>query len=178
MKKFLKHAGISILVIVTMFFSAGIIFPSVSYESKVTVNKPVVTSFGVFTDAIKLSDWVIGLKGIGWISGEQNEVDSKWKFIVTQFGNDYELIQTLQTFKQNELFITSADNESFTDDVEVKFISKGSSTEIIATSTLKGKNIFWRSVFLFAQFYLRRNDQQMYDKLKEVIEKSDTNYGD
>ena len=54
---------------------------------------------------------------------------------------------------------------------EVKFTSNGTSTEIIATSNLKGKNIFWRSVFVFAKFYLHGNDQKMYDKLKEVIEK-------
>ena len=171
MKKLLKRVGITILVIVIIFFSAGICCPSITYESKVTVNKPIETSFGVFTNAFKLSDWVIGLKGIGWISGAQNEVGSKWKFIVTQNGTDYELIQTLKTYKQNELFITNADNELFTDDVEVKFTSNGASTQIIATSNLKGENIFWRSVFVFAKFYLHGNDQKMYDKLKEVIEK-------
>jgi len=172
MKKFLKRAVVTILVMVTIFFSAGIIFPSVSYESKVTVNKPVETSFGVFTNPFKLLNWVTGLKGIGWISGSQHEVGSKWKFIVAQNGKEYELIQTLKKFRQNELFVTAADNELFTDEVEVKFISKGTSTEIIATSTLKGKNILWRSVFVFAKFYLNSNDQKMYDKLKEVIEKA------
>ena len=171
MKKLLKYLGMTTLVIVIIFFSAGIIFPSVSYESKVTVNKSAETSFRVFTSAFKLFDWVTGLKGIGWIGGLQNEVGSKWKFIVTQNGNDYELIQTLKAFKKNEWFVSNSDNELFTDDVDVKFISKGTSTEIIATSTLKGKNIFWRSVFVFAKFYLHGNDQKMYNKLKEVIEK-------
>lgn len=171
MKKFLKSAGITILVIVIIFFSAGIIFPSISYESKVTVNKPAETSFGVFTNAFKLWDWVTGLKQISWISGGQNVVGSKWKFIIRQNGTDYELIQTLKAYKQNELFTSNSDNELFTNDVEMKFISKGTSTEIIATSNLKGKNIFWRSVFVFAKFYLNGNDQKMYDKLKEVIEK-------
>lgn len=170
-KKFFKYFSIIILVLILIFFSAGIIFPSVSYESKVTVNKPVETSFGVFTNAFKLFDWVTGLKEMGWISGGQNEVGSKWKFIVTRHGRDYELFQTLIAYKQNELFVSDSDSELFTDKVEVKFISKGTSTEIIATSHLEGKNIFWRSVFVFAQFYLYKNDQAMYDNLKEVIEK-------
>lgn len=171
MKKFLKWTCITILVIVIIFFSAGICFPSISFESKVTVNKSIETSFGVFTSVFKLFDWVTGLKGIGWISGSQNETGSKWKFIVTQNGTDYELIQTLEAYKQNELFVTNTENESFTDDVEVKFISKGSSTEIIAISKLKGKNIFWKSAFFFGQNFLHSNDQKMYEKLKEVIEK-------
>ncbi len=171
MKKFLKRFLITILILVVVFFSLGIIFPSISYETKVTVNKPVEKSFGVFTNAMKLSDWVIGLKGIGWLSGNQNEVGSKWLFIVTQNGRDYKLIQTLREFKQNELFTTNADNEIFSDDVQVKFIPKGTSSEIIASSTLSGKNIFWRSAFFCAQFYLSGNDQKMYNKLKEVIEK-------
>jgi len=171
MKKFLKRVFITISVIGIIFFSAGIIFPSVTYESKVTVNKSAETSFSVFTSAFKLFDWVTGLKGIGWISGSQNEVGSKWKFIVTYFGNDYELIQTLKDFRQNESHACSSFHELFTNDVEVKFVSKGASTEITATSHLAGKNIFWKSVFFFAQFYLQRNDQKMYDKLKEVIEK-------
>lgn len=171
MKKFLKYTSIIILVIVITFFAAGICCPSVSYESKITVNRPVETSFSVFTSAFKLSDWVTGLKGIGWISGGQNEVGSKWKFIVTRHDKDYELIQTLKAFKQNELFTSNSDNEAFTADVEVKFISKGISTEIISTSSLHGKNIFWKSAFVFAQPILHKEDQEMYDKLKEVIEK-------
>lgn len=175
MKKFMKYTAITILVIVIAFFIAGICYPSVSYESKITVNSPVETSFSVFTSAFKLSDWVSGLKGIGWISGGQNEVGSKWKFIVTRYDEDYELIQTLKAYKQNELFTSNSDNEIFTADVEVKFIPKGTSTEIISTSTLRGKNIFWKSAFVFAQSVLHKEDQEMYDKLKEVIEKENIN---
>ena len=171
LKKFLKYFSIIILVLVILFFSMGIIFPAITYESKVTVNKSAEISFGVFTSPFKLSDWVTGLKGIGLISGIPNTVGSKWKFIITQNGTDYELIQTMKELKLNELFVTHADNELFTDDVDVKFISKGNSTEIIATSHMSGKNIFWRSAFACAQFYLGSNDQKMYDKLKEVIEK-------
>ncbi|MFI5164275.1 MAG: SRPBCC family protein [Bacteroidia bacterium] len=172
MKKFLNYTSITILVIVIIFFSIGIIFPSISFESKITVNKPVETSFAVFTNPFKLSDWVTGLKGIGWISGAQHGVGSKWKFLVTKFGRDYELIQTMKVYKENELFVSNSDNELFSDDVEVKFISKGTSTEIIATSHFSGKNIFWRSVFVFARPFLQKDDQAMYDKLKEVTEKS------
>ena len=171
MKKFLKRFLLTILILVIVFFSLGIIFPTVTYESKINVNKPVEKSFGVFTNAMKLSDWIIGLKGIGWISGNQNEVGSKWKFIITRFGNDYELIQTLNAFKQNELFSSNSDNDSFINNVEVKFISKGNSTDIVATSHLSGKNIFWKSAFFCGQSVLHSQDQAMYDKLKEVIEK-------
>ncbi len=176
LKKFLKYFSIIILVLAILFFSLGIIFPTITFESKVTVNKPVETAFGVFTNPFKLSDWVTGLKGIGLISGIPNTVGSKWKFIIEQNGKEYELIQTMKELKVNELFVTHTDNELFTDDVQVKFISKGASTEIIATSHLSGKNIFWKSVFVLAKFYLNSNDQKMYDKLKEVIEKDTTNY--
>ena len=170
-KKILKYFLITIVLIVIAFFTAGICCPAVSYESKVTVSKPVETSFGVFTNAMKLSDWITGLKGIGWINGNQNEVGSKWKFIVTRFGSDYELIQTLTAFRQNELFTSNSDNEAFTNKVEIKFISKGASTEIIASSKLEGKNILWKSAFASGQFFLHKQDQEMYDKLKEIIEK-------
>ena len=171
LKKLLKYFSFAILILIIVFFLLGIIFPTITYESKVTVNKPVETSFGVFVSPLKLSDWVIGLKGIGLISGIPSTVGSKWKFIIERNGKDYELIQTMGELKVNELFVTHADNELFTDDVEVKFISKGNSTEIIATSHMSGKNIFWRSVFVCAKFYLNSDDQKMYDKLKEVIEK-------
>lgn len=171
LKRFLKYFLITLPILTVLFFSLGLLLPTVTYESKITVNKSVETSFGTFTNALKLSDWVIGLKGIAWISGNQNEVGSKWKFIVTQNGRDFELIQTLKEFKKNELFVSLADNEWFIDEVEVKFISKGPSTDIIATSHVQGKNIFWRSAFVVAQPLLRINDHAMYDKLKEVIEK-------
>ena len=173
MKKFMKYVGITLLVIILVFFSLGLFVPSVSYESKVVVNKPVETSFGVFTNALKLEDWITGLKGIGWISGNQNEIGSKWKFIITRNGTAYEMVQTLDGFKTNELFAFKTDNDLFTNQADVKFINKGTSTEIIATSRLNGNNIFWRSVFFIGQSYLAAQDQEMYDKLKGVIEKEE-----
>lgn len=171
LKKVLIWCAVTLVGLGLVFLSLGFIFPSVTYQSRITVNKPIETSFGVFTNAFKLSDWVVGLKGVAWISGNQNEVGSQWKFIITQDGMDFEFTQTLKEFKKNESFIFNSDCKEFTDDVVVKFIPKGASTEVIATSRLSAKNMIWRSGFVIAQYYLRGQDQKMYDKLKEVIEK-------
>ncbi len=172
MKKFLKYAGATLLVLVLIFFSFGLFSPSITYETRTVVNKPVDSTFADFTNTLKLLEWIPGLEGIGWISGTQNEPGSKWLFIIRYEGTKYEMTQTLHQFKPNELFSFNTDNKMFTSDVEVRFTGKGASTEIHSTAHLTGKNIFWRSVFFFAKGFLTGQDQAMYGKFKEVSEKN------
>ena len=171
MKKVLKYTGAVILILVVVFFSAGLIFPTVTYETKVTINKPVEATFGAFTNSLKIIEWVPGLVGIGWVSGTQNEAGSKWLFIIKIRGEKYEMNQILNAIKKNELFSITTTCEMFSSDVDVKFVNKGSSTELVATSKLTGTNWFWRSVFFFAQPMLTGQDEDMYNKFKEVAEK-------
>ena len=172
MKKKLIRLAKIILPLLIIFFSFGIFIPSVQLESKIVLNKPVETSFRVFNDPFQFSEWIPGFKKINWLSGKYNEAGSKWKFTIEKMGIKSEMFNELTAYKPNELFAFRMENGALTYDAEVKFIKNGTSSEIISSSKLQGKNIFWRSLFAVAKFYFQMQDQEVYNKLKEVIEKT------
>ncbi|MEK6615242.1 MAG: SRPBCC family protein [Bacteroidota bacterium] len=172
LKKYLLYSALPILVLAIIFFSAGIIFPIISYESKVTVKKPVEQSFRVFTDVFTFSEWIPRFITIKWLSGKQNEIGSKWEMTIEQEGKEYRMTETLIAFKENELFAFKLENDMLTNDVEIRFANKGETSEIISSNHITGKNIFWKSLFVFSPSYFKQQSKEMYDTLKKVIEKS------
>jgi len=171
MKKILKCLGVIILLLVSAFFSLGIFIPSLNYDNKILVNKPVEQSFRVFTNVFSFSEWIPGFKNIKWLSGKQNEIGSKWEMTVVQEGEKYTMTETLTYFKENELFAFKLENDMLTNDVEIRFVNKGETSEIISSNHIEGKNIFRKSLFVFSHSYFKQQSKEMYDKLKEVIEK-------
>jgi len=115
MKKILKCLGVIILLLVSAFFSLGIFIPSLNYDNKILVNKPVEQSFRVFTNVFSFSEWIPGFKNIKWLSGKQNEIGSKWEMTVVQEGEKYTMTETLTYFKENELFAFKLENDKIFD---------------------------------------------------------------
>lgn len=172
MKKIAVYFLISILLLVIIFFSLGIFIPSFSYESRIIVNKPVEQAFTVFNSPFALSEWVPGLKNVKWISGRQNEVGSKWEMTIELNGEIYVTTEELTAFKANEFFAFTLNSDALSSNVEVRFINKGNSSEIISSSKAEGKNIFWKSLFVFSKSVFSKRDKVMYDQLKKIIEAS------
>ena len=93
MKKFLKYSLAVISLLVMIFFSPGIFISSFSYESKISVNKPVENSFRVFTNVFLLYEWIPGLKKVEWASGIPNQVGSKWKMTIIRDEQEYVMME-------------------------------------------------------------------------------------
>jgi len=172
MKKILKYSGIAVFSLVIVFFSMGFLFPSFEYENSVIVNKPAEQSFKVFTDVLKLSEWIPGFKRVKLLSGKQNETGSIIEMMLEQEGKTFILTQKITNYKENELFAFALDNDVLSNNCEIKFISKGTSTEIISSNHITGKNIFWKSLFVFSHSYFKKQSKEMYENLKKVIEES------
>lgn len=170
MKRAIKYFLLFLLLLAIAFFFIGIIIPSFTYESRITVNKPIEQSFKVFNSPFLLAEWIPGLKGVRWISGTQNEIGSKWEMTIELDGKIYTTTEELTVFKENELLAFTLNSDVLSSNVEVKFINKGESTEIISSSKAEGSNIFWKSIFVFYKSIFSKRDKVMYDRLKKVIE--------
>jgi hypothetical protein len=85
-------------------------------------------------------------------------------------GENYVTTEELTAFKENELLAFTLKSDVLSSNVEVKFINNGNSTEIISSNKAEGKNIFWKSLFVFSKSIFSERDKVMYDRLKKVIE--------
>lgn len=144
--------------------------PTFTYVSKIEVNAPAEHAWAVFTDDTCMGEWMTGFKSIENISGNPNEVGSKWKLVIEQGGELMEMTETMTAFKENELFAFKLENDVMFVDTDITFVEQNGRTEIKATNLVEGRNILWKSLFALMRGALGANSQGICDNLKTVIE--------
>ncbi|PCH94090.1 MAG: hypothetical protein COB85_06010 [Bacteroidetes bacterium] len=175
--KAIKYILATIAILSIAFLSLGFIYPEVSFENKVLVNKPIEHSFLVFNNPNKLKDWVTGFKKISHVSGFPNEVGSKWALTIEEHGEEITMIEEITAYELDKLFAFKLENDVLTTYVEIRFEQIGSSTTIVVNNRIIGKNIFFKSLFPLFKSYFAEKTQADYEKLKNVIESTEEKQG-
>ncbi len=175
--KILKIVLGIILSLFTLFLLAGVFSKKVTYESEFTVQKPIEEAWAVFTDETKLGDWMDGLKSYELLEGEKNAPGSKYRIVVVQRGETMEMTETILTFKVNEQFVNTIDNDVLTSQNTMDFIADSeNSTRILSKTDAYGKGILYRSIFFFMKSYFVKENEKMNSNLKKLIEENSTDY--
>lgn len=134
------------------------------------VNAPLEKTFTLFNDTTKMKQWMPGFVSITNISGQPNTVGSKWKLVLEQDGQLFEMTETMTAFKQNEQFAFLLENEVLSNECTISFKPNDNQTEIISDNVVHGNNMLWKSAFFFFKDYFRETGQTTYDNLKKMIE--------
>lgn len=178
--KILKYLLYLIIALIVLFFAFGIFKPTVSYGHEITVNKSAKETWAVSQDASKFHLWLEGFKSIELISGAQNMPGSKYKVIVSP-GNgqpDFEIIETFESVKENELIEMSFDNDQMHIDYSVSHKESNGKTTIKTEAITRGSNIFMRSMFAIMDIFggFQTQETKNIEALKKVIEENTTDY--
>lgn len=152
-----------------LFYALGLIFPTLSTETRVTINKPRAEVWKYFTDQSKLKDWLPNVKSIENISGEPMTTGSKFKITFEENG-EIVMTETMTEVKEPEVFAFVLENEVITANDRITFIDKGDKTEVVENNTFSGGNIFWRSLFVVMKSTFEKKSAENYQKLKNNIE--------
>lgn len=160
-----------ILLMVIGFFAVGLIYPTLTTETRVTINKPRSVVWKYFTDQSKLKEWLPNVKSIENISGEPMTAGSKFKMTFDEDGREIVMTETMTEVKENEVFAFTLENEVITANDRIIFIDKGDKTEVVETDTFSGGNLFWRSLFALMKSNFEKNSAESYQRLKTNIEK-------
>jgi len=161
---------LSLLVIPVLFFSIGLIKPSIQYESKIVVDCPVDRAFMVFIDGSKMDQWLTGFKKIELVRGMPNFPGSIFNLILEMNGREVTLKEEVVDFRWNDLFSVRIQHDLMSIENVNQFTPMEMKTEITGTYRVTGKNIFWRSVLVFARGKLKKRAQNDFDSLQKVIE--------
>jgi hypothetical protein len=170
MKKILKFIGVALGLLLIVFLSIGFFSPALVFKNKVVVNKPVIETFSKFLDQNLMKEWIPGFKGITWVSGFPMTLGCKWMVTIDRDGKEYKLIETLKAFKVNELFAFNLESDALSHDVAIHFSEQGDQTVITVDNQVKGKNIFWNSLFVFRKDEFAKKQGESYELLKKSIE--------
>ncbi len=170
-KKILIYVLIVIVLIVAGAFVFGLLNPSVSYETKLEIDKPRDVVWKYFTDETKMGEWLEGFQKFETISGKTNEVGSKFRLYFIEDGNEVVLTETLTAFRVPELFAMRLEHEIMTNDVEVTFSEENGKTIMVQKENAVGANILWRIMFAAMKSNFQDRAKKTLEKLKANVEK-------
>lgn len=171
----IKKILIYVLVVVVLIVAGGIAFgllnPSVSYEASVEINKPREVVWAYFSDETKMGEWLKGFQKIEIISGNKNEVGSKYKMTFIDQGQEIVMIETLKEFKRPEKFAMHLEHEIMSSDSEITLAEENGKTTLTQKDNAVGSNILWRIMFAAMRSTFIDSSQENLNRLKANVEK-------
>lgn len=170
----LLKALIGLVVVVILSFAAfllvGVFTTSVTTSYEMTVDAPVDEVYTFFMDLEKVNQWVTSLKSSERISGNPQEIGTKYKLVINRDGKDKEFIEEIIELKENAAFGYSLDGDGLHSDSRVTFKDVDGKTLVTATTVTRAKNAITRSMLPFKKDEMERRRKKNYDKLKELVE--------
>ena len=179
--KILKYALIAVAVLILLFFAMGLFNSSVSYGSKITVDKDVKEAWAVAEDDSKYAQWLEGFQSIELLEGEYGEVGSKYKVVVKP-GEDeenFEMIETVVSKKDFDHIEMHFDSDMMDFEQIMLFTETDGKASIETKSKVMGKGLMMRSMFatmetLFGAF--TKQEGKNMEALKKLINENTTDY--
>lgn len=161
-----------IAALIIGFVAIGYVKPEYRGSVSVTVNAPVSKTFAVFNDTANMHKWMNNFKSINNISGAKNEVGSKWAITYNENGRDLVITETITAYEPEKLFAFDMEDEFAKFQIEIHFEEVNGQTVIKQTSKGAGKNIPARSMIALVSGSIEKQQQEMYNKLKTLVESS------
>lgn len=167
--KFLKYLLILLLLLVGFFFVKGLMTPSISYESKITVDKSAREAWNVMSDESKLPEWLSGFKSTELISGTKNTVGAKSKVTMEENGQVTEMTETIVKVIEDKLFAMNFTTDFMDMDYEMHFEEQGGKTVLTSKTTSYGNSLVAKSIIAFIKGSMKSIEDENMHKLKNVI---------
>lgn len=179
--KILKFIIYAIIALIALFFLLGFIKPTIEYGHEITVDKSAKEAWAVQQDKSKFGEWLEGFKSIDLIEGEYGTVGSKYKVVVNpgQGQPDFEMIETVVSFKENEHITLNFDSEMMVFDQTTTFEEEDGKTKIKTDSKVSGKGMMLKSMFALMEMMggaFQAQEVKNIDRLKQVINNNTKDY--
>jgi uncharacterized protein YndB with AHSA1/START domain len=170
-KKVLLYLLVFIILLVGLFFLIGALNPSYSYQTKVEINKPREQTWKIFMDESKAGEWMEGFKSFETVSGAPGKEGSVFRLTIVQEGKEFVMTETNTTVREPEQYSFVLENDVLTNVIDIRLAESGGKTTITSDEKVTGKNIFWKSLFVWFHSTFKNGSQENLNDLKRYIEK-------
>jgi uncharacterized protein YndB with AHSA1/START domain len=161
-----------IVALALAFVFVGMMIPVIAFKTSVVVQRPVETTFSVFTDMDLIGEWLEGFESVELIEGEPYEVGSQFRFRLNDDGMEIEFTETLTAFEENEVYAFMIDADVFQNEVSFTFTGNGDETTIKASNSITGSVWYMRSILPFMKSEFMRQQKESLNLLGKVAEKA------
>jgi len=174
--KYLKYFLLFLLLLLIIFFGRGLLTPSVSYESEITVDKDIKETWAVMADESRMPEWIEGFVKSELVSGTPYTVGAVSNFYINQGGQETIMKGTVKSAKVNDHF-TMLYSMGFMDmEYGMNLEEKGDQTVIKSISTTKGNGLFAKSILSFMGKGMKAQEDKNLASLKNVIQTNTKDY--
>jgi len=176
MQYLLLFIGIIVLIFI-LFIIKGMLNPSLSYNSEITVDKTTKEAWAVMNDESKISLWLKDITNVEHVSGTKGTVGAVTKYTFNQNGRESTILETIKEVRDNEYInMDFVMKGAMTMDYEMSFSEKGGKTHIKSSTITEGDGIMMKSILSFMKNKMQIQEDENMGNLKEVIEGNTTDY--
>ena len=174
--KYLIYLLILILGLALIFIGKGLLSPSVSYDSEITVNKSAAESWAVMSDEENLPKWIKGFVRSEQVSGAPNTIGAVSNVYVEENGEEMVMQETIKSFRLNEHMGMKFTMDFMNMDYDMYFEEKDGKTNIRSSSKTVGNGVFAKSMISFMPKSMKAQEDENMQSLKKLIEENTKNY--
>lgn len=177
--RILKFILLALLVLLLIVAIRGLLTPSISYTSTVSVDKSVEEAWAVMNDESKTNEWLKGITKVEHMSGEKGKVGAVTKYTFDDDGRESEIVETMKTIVPNSQVAMDFLMEGvMTMDYKMDLVQEGTKTNITSSTTTKGLGLMMKAMIPFMKATMQAQEDENMGNLKKVIEANTTRYFD
>ncbi len=175
--KFLKYLIGFIVLLILFVVGRGMLTPSISYESEITVEKSAKEAWAVMNDESKITQWLKGITDMKHISGEKGKVGAVTQYTFNDNGQESIIVETIKSITPNKQINMDFVMEGVMNmDYSLNFTEKDGKTTIKSSTNNKGEGIIMKSMMPFMKSSMKAQEDENMNNLKKLINENATNY--
>lgn len=174
--KILKYIVALVAVLLIVFFGNGLITPSITYGSQITVDKPVNEAWAVMSDGSRVSEWLQEITRMESVSGVPGTVGAVSKIYASQDGEEWVMVETITAVTPEEYIAMTFTMDFMNMDYSMTLKDVDGKTQITSTSTTTGNGLFAKSIVSFMTGTMKEQEDKNLNNLKAVIDGNTVDY--
>jgi hypothetical protein len=160
-----------------LIIGRGLLTPSISYNSEITIDKSLKEAWAVMKDESKINEWLQGITDIKHISGEKGTVGAVTQYTFDNKGQESIIVETIKSITPKEqITMDFVMKDVMIMGYQLNFVDKGEKTLIKSSTVNKGEGIIMRSMMPFMKSSMKVQEYENMNNLKTLIDENTTNY--
>ena len=171
--KILKWILGILLLLLLAFLLLGWLNPEYNESITTVIDAPVEKTFALANDEQHMDKWLENFKSMELIEGDGKSKGSKWKVTFDENGKEFDMIETVTDYVENERFAFDIDDEFGKYNISLNFEEKDGKTVLTEKMVGAAKGIFGKAFLALMKSSIKKQKTGWYEKLKAFVESAD-----
>lgn len=141
-----------------------------TYETSVTIRKPLKETYDIIADYEKAPQWITGLKAVEPLEGTPGEAGSKANYIFEERGREIVFHEEVTAVEPYRSFRQRMEGGGVATEGEVHFQEQQGKTRILMKNKVWGRSWFMKLFLPLMKGMMRRRQMNDLENLKRLVE--------